>query len=151
MVFFNCSANGPAARGTECEKSCNTLDMACVSHLYPNMKGNVHANTDYQWISTTNIWIMWALRWGSNTISAGAEMKLMTVDCEFDLFSRWPQGVSPAVCVHLGWYLTVREAALSQRPVPVFTTASPTSLERPPSWTATPGRWITSTSQCIEL
>ncbi|KAM7406673.1 hypothetical protein PAMP_001038 [Pampus punctatissimus] len=29
--FFNCSANGPAAKGTECEKSCNTLDMACVS------------------------------------------------------------------------------------------------------------------------
>uniref|UniRef100_A0AAQ5YCF1 Uncharacterized protein n=1 Tax=Amphiprion ocellaris TaxID=80972 RepID=A0AAQ5YCF1_AMPOC len=31
MVFFNCSANGPAAKGTECEKSCSTLDMACVS------------------------------------------------------------------------------------------------------------------------
>ncbi|XP_040894134.1 mucin-5AC-like [Toxotes jaculatrix] len=31
MVFFNCSANGPAAKGTECEKSCNTLDMACVT------------------------------------------------------------------------------------------------------------------------
>ncbi|XP_029318721.1 mucin-5B-like [Cottoperca gobio] len=31
MVFFNCSAHGPAARGTECEKSCNTLDMACVT------------------------------------------------------------------------------------------------------------------------
>ncbi|GAA6233825.1 mucin-5AC-like [Lates japonicus] len=30
-VFFNCSANGPAAKGTECEKSCNTLDMACVA------------------------------------------------------------------------------------------------------------------------
>uniref|UniRef100_A0A8D3AUH1 VWFD domain-containing protein n=1 Tax=Scophthalmus maximus TaxID=52904 RepID=A0A8D3AUH1_SCOMX len=31
MVFFNCSANGPAAKGTECDKSCNTLDMACVT------------------------------------------------------------------------------------------------------------------------
>ncbi|XP_071345430.1 mucin-5AC-like [Trachinotus anak] len=31
MEFFNCSANGPAAKGTECEKSCNTLDMACVT------------------------------------------------------------------------------------------------------------------------
>ncbi|XP_047436677.1 LOW QUALITY PROTEIN: mucin-5AC-like [Mugil cephalus] len=31
MVFFNCSANGPDAKGTECEKSCNTLDMACMS------------------------------------------------------------------------------------------------------------------------
>uniref|UniRef100_A0A3Q3S1K9 VWFD domain-containing protein n=1 Tax=Mastacembelus armatus TaxID=205130 RepID=A0A3Q3S1K9_9TELE len=31
MVYFNCSANGPAAKGTECEKSCNTLDMACVT------------------------------------------------------------------------------------------------------------------------
>ncbi|XP_041795247.1 mucin-5AC-like [Chelmon rostratus] len=31
MVFFNCSANGPTAKGTECEKSCNTLDMACVT------------------------------------------------------------------------------------------------------------------------
>lgn len=38
MVYFNCSANGPAAKGTECEKSCNTLDMACVSHFYPNIK-----------------------------------------------------------------------------------------------------------------
>nr|XP_040016210.1 mucin-5AC-like [Gasterosteus aculeatus aculeatus] len=31
MVFFNCSANGPAAKGTECVKSCDTLDMACVT------------------------------------------------------------------------------------------------------------------------
>ncbi|CAB1452923.1 unnamed protein product [Pleuronectes platessa] len=31
MVFFNCSANGPAAKGTECEMSCNTLDMACMT------------------------------------------------------------------------------------------------------------------------
>nr|XP_020479269.1 mucin-5AC-like isoform X1 [Monopterus albus] len=31
MVFFNCSANGPGAKGVECEKSCNTLDMACVT------------------------------------------------------------------------------------------------------------------------
>ncbi|XP_063737440.1 LOW QUALITY PROTEIN: mucin-5AC-like [Eleginops maclovinus] len=31
MEFFNCSAHGPAAKGTECEKSCDTLDMACVS------------------------------------------------------------------------------------------------------------------------
>ncbi|KAM7423466.1 hypothetical protein PAMA_000019 [Pampus argenteus] len=31
MRFFNCSSNGPAAKGIECEKSCNTLDMACVS------------------------------------------------------------------------------------------------------------------------
>ncbi|TKS70368.1 Mucin-5B Ovomucin, alpha-subunit [Collichthys lucidus] len=30
MVFFNCSAHGPGAKGTECEKSC-TLDMACMS------------------------------------------------------------------------------------------------------------------------
>nr|XP_046254811.1 mucin-5AC-like [Scatophagus argus] len=31
MVFFNCSANGPAAKGTECQKSCNTLDLECIS------------------------------------------------------------------------------------------------------------------------
>ncbi|XP_034018458.1 mucin-5AC-like [Thalassophryne amazonica] len=31
MLFFNCSSGGPGAKGTECEKSCNTLDMACVS------------------------------------------------------------------------------------------------------------------------
>ncbi|KAE8297169.1 Mucin-5AC [Larimichthys crocea] len=31
MVFFNCSAHSPGAKGTECEKSCNTLDMACMS------------------------------------------------------------------------------------------------------------------------
>ncbi|XP_060923656.1 mucin-5AC-like [Limanda limanda] len=31
MVFFNCSANGPAAKGTECEMSCNTLDMDCMT------------------------------------------------------------------------------------------------------------------------
>ncbi|XP_034437352.1 mucin-5B-like [Hippoglossus hippoglossus] len=31
MAFFNCSANGPAAKGTECEMSCNTLDMACMT------------------------------------------------------------------------------------------------------------------------
>ncbi|XP_078112279.1 mucin-5B-like [Sander vitreus] len=31
MVAFNCSANDPVAKGTECEKSCNTLDMACMA------------------------------------------------------------------------------------------------------------------------
>ncbi|CAL8403839.1 unnamed protein product [Boreogadus saida] len=31
MVFFNCSTAGPGAKGTECQKSCATLDMACVS------------------------------------------------------------------------------------------------------------------------
>ncbi|XP_029982184.1 mucin-5AC-like [Sphaeramia orbicularis] len=31
MVFFNCSVNGPSPKGKECEKSCNTLDTACVS------------------------------------------------------------------------------------------------------------------------
>ncbi|XP_056134724.1 mucin-5AC [Lampris incognitus] len=31
MVFFNCSAADPNAKGSECQKSCNTLDMACVS------------------------------------------------------------------------------------------------------------------------
>ncbi|XP_029354409.1 mucin-5AC-like, partial [Echeneis naucrates] len=31
MEFFNCSALGPAAKGTECQKSCSTLDMACVT------------------------------------------------------------------------------------------------------------------------
>ena len=72
--------------------------------------------------------------------SAGAEMKLMTVDCTFNLFCRWPQSVFPAVCVHLGRCLMVKEAALSQRPVLVFTMVSPTSLGRPPRWTATPGK-----------
>uniref|UniRef100_UPI0037E7A551 mucin-2-like n=1 Tax=Semicossyphus pulcher TaxID=241346 RepID=UPI0037E7A551 len=31
MVYFNCSNVPPGATGTECEKSCSTLDMACVS------------------------------------------------------------------------------------------------------------------------
>ncbi|KAM9860598.1 mucin-5B-like [Aulostomus maculatus] len=31
LAFFNCSANGPSAKGTECEKSCDTLEMTCVS------------------------------------------------------------------------------------------------------------------------
>ncbi|KAK0156052.1 Mucin-5B [Merluccius polli] len=31
MVFFNCSTTGPGAKGAECQKSCATLDMACVS------------------------------------------------------------------------------------------------------------------------
>ncbi|KAK0156051.1 Mucin-5B [Merluccius polli] len=31
MVFFNCSTAGPGAKGAECQKSCATLDMACVS------------------------------------------------------------------------------------------------------------------------
>uniref|UniRef100_UPI0037E952F8 mucin-2-like n=1 Tax=Semicossyphus pulcher TaxID=241346 RepID=UPI0037E952F8 len=31
MVYFDCSKAPPGATGTECEKSCSTLDMACVS------------------------------------------------------------------------------------------------------------------------
>ncbi|XP_062405924.1 mucin-5B, partial [Sardina pilchardus] len=31
MVYFNCSSAGPGAKGSECQKSCNTLDMACIS------------------------------------------------------------------------------------------------------------------------
>ncbi|XP_028812929.1 mucin-5AC-like [Denticeps clupeoides] len=30
-VFYNCSSAGPGAKGSECEKSCNTLDMPCIS------------------------------------------------------------------------------------------------------------------------
>ncbi|KAM6960634.1 mucin-5B-like [Aplochiton taeniatus] len=31
MVFFNCSNAQPGAKGSECQKSCQTLDMECVS------------------------------------------------------------------------------------------------------------------------
>uniref|UniRef100_A0AAY5K163 VWFD domain-containing protein n=1 Tax=Esox lucius TaxID=8010 RepID=A0AAY5K163_ESOLU len=31
MVFFNCSKASPGVRGLECQKSCNILDMACIS------------------------------------------------------------------------------------------------------------------------
>lgn len=31
MVYFNCSNAGPGAKGAECERSCKTLHMACVS------------------------------------------------------------------------------------------------------------------------
>ncbi|XP_053094270.1 mucin-5AC-like [Pangasianodon hypophthalmus] len=31
MVFFNCSDATPGSTGSECQKSCNTLDMACIS------------------------------------------------------------------------------------------------------------------------
>ncbi|KAM6980525.1 mucin-5AC-like [Aplochiton taeniatus] len=31
MVYFDCSTAGLGASGIECEKSCNTLDMACIS------------------------------------------------------------------------------------------------------------------------
>lgn len=32
-MFFNCSSASPGSKGSECQKSCNTLDMACVSYL----------------------------------------------------------------------------------------------------------------------
>ncbi|KAG7239606.1 hypothetical protein INR49_028758, partial [Caranx melampygus] len=31
MVYFDCSTAQPGATGTECQKSCGTLDMACIS------------------------------------------------------------------------------------------------------------------------
>lgn len=31
MVYFDCSTAQPGATGTECQKSCSTADMACVS------------------------------------------------------------------------------------------------------------------------
>ncbi|XP_029626319.1 mucin-5AC-like [Salmo trutta] len=31
MVFFNCSTAPPEASGSECQKSCKTLDMTCIS------------------------------------------------------------------------------------------------------------------------
>ncbi|XP_048039251.1 mucin-5AC-like [Megalobrama amblycephala] len=31
MMFFNCSSASPGSKGSECQKSCNTLDMACIS------------------------------------------------------------------------------------------------------------------------
>ncbi|XP_072516153.1 mucin-5B-like [Salminus brasiliensis] len=31
MVFFNCSSTAPGSTGSECQKSCNNLDMACIS------------------------------------------------------------------------------------------------------------------------
>ncbi|KAI4904106.1 hypothetical protein NFI96_033254, partial [Prochilodus magdalenae] len=31
MTFFNCSTAEPGSKGSECQKSCQTLDMACIS------------------------------------------------------------------------------------------------------------------------
>ncbi|XP_076012025.1 mucin-2-like [Genypterus blacodes] len=31
MVYFNCSSAQPGTKGAECQKSCNTLDMTCIS------------------------------------------------------------------------------------------------------------------------
>uniref|UniRef100_A0A8C9SP20 VWFD domain-containing protein n=1 Tax=Scleropages formosus TaxID=113540 RepID=A0A8C9SP20_SCLFO len=31
MVFFNCSSASPGAKGSECQKSCQTLDINCIS------------------------------------------------------------------------------------------------------------------------
>ncbi|XP_031424512.1 mucin-5AC [Clupea harengus] len=31
MVYFNCSSADPAAKGSECQRSCSTLHMACIS------------------------------------------------------------------------------------------------------------------------
>ncbi|MCJ8738057.1 hypothetical protein PDJAM_G00031110 [Pangasius djambal] len=31
MTFFNCSSSAPGSTGSECQKSCQTLDMACIS------------------------------------------------------------------------------------------------------------------------
>ncbi|XP_050971216.1 mucin-5AC [Labeo rohita] len=31
MTYFNCSTASPGSTGSECQKSCNTLDMACIS------------------------------------------------------------------------------------------------------------------------
>ncbi|CAB1322588.1 unnamed protein product [Coregonus sp. 'balchen'] len=31
MGFFNCSSAGPGAKGSECQKSCQTLDSQCIS------------------------------------------------------------------------------------------------------------------------
>ncbi|KAJ8361880.1 hypothetical protein AAFF_G00415910 [Aldrovandia affinis] len=31
MVFFNCSSVAAGSQGSECQKSCNTLDMECIS------------------------------------------------------------------------------------------------------------------------
>ncbi|CDR12725.1 unnamed protein product, partial [Oncorhynchus mykiss] len=31
MGFFNCSSAGPGAKGSECQKSCQTLDSHCIS------------------------------------------------------------------------------------------------------------------------
>ncbi|XP_049449990.1 mucin-2-like [Epinephelus fuscoguttatus] len=75
MVYYNCSAQGPGAKGTECEKSCNTLDMTCVttgcvsgcmcpSDLVSNGKGGcikpeacfcVHNGISYQRGETTKV------------------------------------------------------------------------------------------------
>lgn len=34
MKYFNCSNSAPGSTGSECQKSCQTLDMACVSYCF---------------------------------------------------------------------------------------------------------------------
>jgi len=41
-MFFNCSSVSPDSKGSECQKSCKTLDMACVSYMNA-YKGVDHA------------------------------------------------------------------------------------------------------------
>ncbi len=36
MLFFDCTSAAPGSTGSECRRSCSTLDMACVSLYYVN-------------------------------------------------------------------------------------------------------------------
>lgn len=77
MVYFDCSTAQPGVTGTECQKSCNTLDMACVSTAQhkPTEAKHLHRDT-----STVPTWLTPSFYFGCIQISTGCTSGCMCPD-----------------------------------------------------------------------
>lgn len=117
MVFFNCSRAGPGAKGSECQRSCQTRDTQCVNCHWGYKLGEYHTNI-------------------SLPIVVQSHGKCILV------FYRSLQvhfSASQAACVPKACCMMVSETVLRRISVPVYTTECPTCLVRPSKWTVIPG------------
>lgn len=111
MVFLNCSTAKPGEKGSECQKSCQTLNAECV-----------------------RTWLYWRI------LYQHALKQQNRVEYMYAAFYRSVHSVSQAAYVLLAWYQTVKEAVSKRSSVPVHIMERPISLDRLSQWTATPGK-----------
>lgn len=120
MVHFDCSTAPPGAAGTECQRSCSTADMACVStaqlcQFGCVLKCAVHAQVLLDLLSP----FIFTLVGHRSTQAVHQAAYAPMVCCQME-----PEAASLRAAVH------------------VYTTDKSTSLERRWQWIAIPGLYI---------
>ena len=132
MVYFDCATAQPGMSGTECQKSCSTLDMACVSD-----SSTTHTLTEIKHLDI-------------HTMALFDSLPLFPLH----LYGyRSVLAVHQAACALMAWCQMEQEAVSMRPAVHVYTMDRSTSLDRHWLWAATPGLYsaLYNTYTCMKI